>query len=284
MKMIDILKLDKIKERHFEYCKSLRPQNGKKFRDENIIYQLCCENPFDFTNSSIPLKQDYIKFLYSIIDYSGAYENFRRREDWGGVELLKVLEVDICPYCGINYFSTVSKEKQKEIAVATFDHYLPQSKYKFLALNLYNLIPCCKNCNSTFKRADETPVLNPFFHSIEDEIDFRIKENSILDELINNKSEINIEIKYDATNNLAKQHKEILFLEERYNYFRNIAKSIIYKRQKYNKEYLKSIKDLDIGLSEEQMENLLISQDIFGDSEPFQKFKKDIWMQLNSYL
>lgn len=66
------------------------------------------------------------------------------------LELSKVVRV--CPYCNAEtvYAYKVSGGKFK-IVKSSFDHYFPQARYPFLALSLYNLIPACSRCNTSFK-------------------------------------------------------------------------------------------------------------------------------------
>lgn len=45
MKQIDVKKLEKIKDKHLEYCRNLIP--GIEL---DICELLCCKDPFDFTN------------------------------------------------------------------------------------------------------------------------------------------------------------------------------------------------------------------------------------------
>lgn len=290
MKKIDIKKIEQIKEKHFNYCKTLKPFNHKKI-DEEVCYLLCCENPFNFEQVDCKnkdykyIKKDYYKYVGDeSISYESQYTSFRtqteRNMEWNGVKLIEHLGIDVCPYCGLNYISTVNKENGKCITTATFDHYLPKSKYKFLALNLYNLIPVCKNCNSTFKGAEEKRIINPYFDAVEDNITFNIK--NLLKQILNNNVEPEIEILYDPTDEKIENHCNILLLYERYNYFKNLIKSLIYKRCKYNKNYLKQIKDILADFSILQFEKSLIVQDILSKNEPFLKFKKDIWKQLSS--
>lgn len=251
MKRIDVRKIEEIRKRHFDYCMGLAPQNNQKLKDENICWRLCCENPFDFTNTNPKnlrhkyLRQEYWEFVDSDINYEKYYASFRtpekaplRNKKWNGIELLKSLKVDVCPYYGLNYISPISKRGNKVRAVATLDHYLPKSQYKFLALNLYNLIPSCKNCNSTFKRSDARPVVHPFFEALEDNITFYLKSKSIIEELFNQESKPEIGILYDINNQLLHNHNDVLSLETRYNYFSNLVKSLIIKRHRYNYSYL----------------------------------------------
>ncbi|TAE25548.1 MAG: hypothetical protein EAZ91_18850 [Cytophagales bacterium] len=59
-----------------------------------------------------------------------------------------------CPFCGIN---DVMSEKLP--ARDAYDHYLPKDSYPFNTINLRNLVPACKTCNSSFKLAYD-PIKN----------------------------------------------------------------------------------------------------------------------------
>lgn len=59
-----------------------------------------------------------------------------------------------CPLCGHGQ-------------VRTLDHHLPQHQYHALAVNPLNLVPACRDCNTTkLDRDDDT--LNPYFDDIQD--------------------------------------------------------------------------------------------------------------------
>lgn len=291
MKQIDVKKLEKIKDKHLEYCRNLIPDI-----EPDICELLCCKDPFDFTNINPEnpknkyLKKDYWNFVDGNIDYEKFYTSFRsphcapkRNKDWNGIELLKAIEVDVCPYCGMNYISSISKDKKSGNirAVATFDHYLPKADYKFLALNLYNLIPSCKNCNSTFKLKNSKHIINPFLAEVEQRLTFYIDCKNIIKEILKTENKPQIDIIYDPSDELVKNHVNVLSLKERYNYFSNIAKSLIIKRYKYNNSFLTKLENIFKNFSKIQFEQDIIKQDIISKDEVFSKFKSDIWKQLS---
>mgnify|MGYP000006537395 CR=1 FL=1 len=58
--------------------------------------------------------------------------------------VLNSLNLSVCPYCNRQYiFGTDNNRK----VGAQFDHFYSKSKYPYLALSFYNLIPCCPTCN-----------------------------------------------------------------------------------------------------------------------------------------
>lgn len=295
MRKIDSAKIEQIKEKHFEYCIKLRPSQRRKI-DEHICRLLCCENPFDFNNFNSA--QDDFKFLNSqywefikenpTISYENQYTYFRTQTEenasWNGVKLLEELGVDVCPYCGLNYISSVEKKNGEIITIATFDHYLPKSgKYASLALNLYNLIPSCKNCNSTFKGSNEQRIINPYFHALEDYITFHINNDNLIEYILDNKIAPRVEVLYDPSNETVDNHCNILSISDRYNNFKNLLKTLILKRYRYNKKYLEELENVLDNFSRTQFEKDIIKQDTFSSDEIFSKLKTDIWNQISDY-
>lgn len=311
MKKIDIKKIDnKIIKLHHQYCMNLIPEILEKDKknkvtkrcklDPDEVSFLCCKNPFDFNKpENNYLKDEYLKYYRHSQTYNGReisyisqYENFRSRGDgnWNGLKLIKILDVRICPYCGINYITFAEKIKngknKDEIrSIATFDHYLPKNKYPFLAMNIYNLIPCCKNCNMTFKRDREDPIIYPFRNAVEDYITFDIEEKSVIDAVLlgNIDTPVDINIIADSSEQRLKNHIQIIALNERYNDFGNLVKSLIKKRYMYSEKYLKELESYGV-YTKIQLENALVKQDILSNDEPFSKLKEDIWKKLSRQI
>ncbi len=132
------------------------------------------------------VKKKAYKILLDIFDYS----NFREgnalvirdrklywettRGVWGGFELLKHLSQTIkyCPYCNADTVYAFEKGNKTKVASA-LDHFYPKSKYPFLALSLYNLVPVCSRCNTQMKgSADMKDVANPYIEDIHRNIVF----------------------------------------------------------------------------------------------------------------
>lgn len=294
MKQLSLQNLEKIKDKHYRYCIELIEKEENKILSEEerqTVRKLCCENPFVCKGKTISLSSDFKKYINGDIDYNSYYTIFRsdNNSDWNGVKLFEALDVKVCPYCGINYLTTVEKNEGNIITTATFDHYFPKksreksNEYGFLALNLYNLIPCCRNCNSTFKLGNHKPVLNPYFYDIEQMFEFELTPQSIINELVGVDGDFEIKTKFTDTV-LCKNHNDVIAINERYKAFKNIAKTLIYKRQKYSKDYLKSLEGLDISLSNINLEEMLVKQDIFSNDEPLSKFKTDIWKQISNEI
>lgn len=82
-------------------------------------------------------------------------------------QILKILNMEVCPYCNRTFTITVEKDKTNGKGKGIrpeFDHYFPRKYYPYLAINLYNLIPACGICNK-FKSYHDTykePILYPY--------------------------------------------------------------------------------------------------------------------------
>lgn len=281
MKKINLnnIEWEYIKEQHLAYCKKLRFKN-KKNLSEKDLKKLFIENPFD---ENMKLKRGYGKYKRgkTKVNVFSQYERFRSPDtkkipNWYGAKLIKALKIDVCPYCGQQYFATIQNDVGKIIAEATFDHYYNKSENKFLALNLYNLIPVCRCCNSTYKLADNTPVVNPYIDDLGENIKFSLNNLDIPNYMNNNK----IHVIVDCYSSNAENHVNILKIKERYEYYQGIIKSIIQKRIKYSPSYIKKITE-ECNLSYDFIEASLVKQDLFSDNEPFLKFKSDIWKQIS---
>lgn len=89
---------------------------------------------------------------------------------WGGVEYLSFLDVEVCSYCND---AVLPHDTNLQ-----YDHYLNKDKYPYLRMNLYNLVPCCPNCNQyrrnniEINNFDDYPY--PYRDSIDDEARFNL--------------------------------------------------------------------------------------------------------------
>ena len=103
------------------------------------------------------LKANWENYVINIINVESKIKGFdnlydqRRREKVIGY----YRNIVICPYCGLNEPDTL-------------DHFLPKTAHPLLSITLYNLIPCCNNCNHKKKVYDSSlkPVsfFNPYLN------------------------------------------------------------------------------------------------------------------------
>lgn len=115
------------------------------------------------------------------------YESFRGRigtskNRWGGAELMRKIRenIRVCPYCNADLIYAIDIEVDKSgghgpAKKSAFDHFYPRSRYPFLALSIYNLIPSCYRCNSQYKNDQFLKILkmpHPYLDDIDELAEF----------------------------------------------------------------------------------------------------------------
>lgn len=114
--------------------------------------------------------------LIEIYGYGNRFRDNVNRGLWLAQQLNQ-LNYKACPYCNAQYTIITTKESDRLIAKFQFDHFFPKSRYPYLSISLYNLIPSCANCNVT-KSAKELSLdkhHHPYFMSIGDYAKFKLK-------------------------------------------------------------------------------------------------------------
>lgn len=82
-----------------------------------------------------------------------------------------VKRVKVCPYCNADSVYVLEVDERDKTYKSAFDHFYPKSRYPFLGLSLYNLIPSCHRCNSTFKQdryAEALETYHPYVDDLDD--------------------------------------------------------------------------------------------------------------------
>lgn len=98
-------------------------------------------------------------------EFERVYTNFSNRKF--GHQWAERLGVTVCPYCNRSYIFTVEKDARNGKVRPQYDHFFPKSKYPYLAVSMYNLIPSCAVCNSGKSDKDnfkdqKVQYLNPY--------------------------------------------------------------------------------------------------------------------------
>ncbi len=75
-------------------------------------------------------------------------------------ELKSLALLSRCPFCGVGQ-------------VSTLDHYLPKDKFPTFSVLPYNLVACCKDCNTgkltSYSTSPNTQVLHPYYDNFTQE-------------------------------------------------------------------------------------------------------------------
>lgn len=104
--------------------------------------------------------------LLSIVDDLFSYGKLSDSTDHGAYALMQQYNQRICPYCQmhhVNFYVSSSLKLRPAL-----DHFYPESKYPYLGVSLFNLVPACEQCNSRVKLANDPLAINlahPFDHA-----------------------------------------------------------------------------------------------------------------------
>lgn len=180
-------------------------------------------------------------------------------------QILKILDIDVCPYCNRTFTVTVEKSKMNGKGKGVrpeFDHYFPRKYYPYLSVNFYNLIPACGICNK-FKSYHDTyknPILYPYEEGFGTEYvftsypqsgsmlylrkfiaqeDFRLRIEPNLKQIYKNDI-LSVKEREELEKRIAMSIK-ILHLEEIYMAHLDFAADILKNRYIYSEEYIRML-------------------------------------------
>lgn len=244
---------------------------GDKKKLINIIQKV--EN-FTINNKICNESSDYA--LYH--EFEDLYKKFTNRilgKSWA-----KNIGVSICPYCNRLFTDTIEDGGVRP----QYDHYFPKSKYPYLSISMYNLVPCCSLCNS--KKGSTDTYLNSFIYPFEDEygynIYFKVKEGSDIFSNIGlmEKEDIKLEIicnnvnLRDTVDNTNARLKIVELYENRSEY---INRLLFLKYNIYVEDYINSLKSLN-GFN--QLDSSTLDFLIYGKYLEKDNWDKDILSKL----
>ena len=257
-------------------------QNINK-KDKDEIKESIKNSKYNFSQKTI---DDIVTIIYdkwkidkqSIIDKIGKGEFL---DYWCAYLFVYLIDIRVCPYCNRQYITPVLKKDGK--MRGDLDHFLPKSKYPYLSMSIYNLIPVCKFCNSSFKGTEEFEEddLNPYEDSFDDYVKFCFDMDL--------ESNIDIKIKkYDDNNSNVDNYINMFKLNDQYQYHTNKVEELIYKRLMYSEEYINDIRDKFFGssISTQQLKEIIVgytSEKSKINDEPLSKLKRDIVSQLKFF-
>ena len=186
-------------------------------------------------------KEFYDRF-FKIFDYDSFVKG---NEDWGAYQLTKSLDCNVCPYCNKNYIHTIQAFAGK--SRPELDHYYPKSRFPFLALSLYNLIPSCHTCNSSLKGSIDfynNSHIHPYNDNLTEMIKFTmvIADNEVSGDVIPAVDDFSINIEINTTDDKNKEKIlnsiETFLIKEQYNLHKDIAREILQRIVYYNESRL----------------------------------------------
>jgi uncharacterized protein (TIGR02646 family) len=229
-------------ENHSKYSISELNENIKNCFNENWdLEKLILAKPKELEELTLIYKKVDFKFFGTLYDYFNQKDKFKFYDkDYTAYELIKSLNINICPYCNRNGIHNLKKSKKR---TSELDHFHPQSKYPFLAISFYNLIPSCKVCNKIKLDKDNKKYINPY----DDRFDFnknmkftlKIKDSSFIF------SEDGFELKYKFAKDVSSDEKRRIAnnrkdfeLKDLYSNHKDIVLELIQKREIYPDSYI----------------------------------------------
>lgn len=264
----------------------------KVFFDKLIISDIDVLNEYRIRfedwgwNREISDKEDFRNELLEIF----GYENRFRKNKSRGIWLAQMLNIKSCPYCNAQYTIIVKDSIGRDKTKFQFDHFFAKSKYPYLSVSLYNLIPACASCNLTKNNKDLN--LNDHYHPYFNDLDIKSKfylkydpdpKKLTINEIKYQKLEIQFVPKYLDPDKIIKEHDKIYDITGVYNRHQDIAEDLLTSAILYSsaKIHYSSIRGLFP--SQELYKRYLIGtyikkQDIL--KRPLTKFRQDIAKQL----
>lgn len=250
--------------------------NERNFRDDIVLCApLNLEKEIELFNEHFPR-----------IDYkAGAWCDFmkymiRQYEKVRKEILQKVLislNLSVCPYCNRQYiFGTDNSRK----VGAQFDHFYSKSKYPYLALSFYNLIPCCPTCNKA--KGEDHIKINPYIEGFDN--NGRLLIDSPLNCILKN---TDWDVIFDS-NDKCKTNIQAFALDELYKKHKDYAYELVLKAVANQKEYFNALKSSfrELGISDELIDKILWGNYIEEDKlskRPLSKMTLDIINQFKNF-
>lgn len=192
----------------------------------------------DFNEDVLKIKakwEIYSKRINEIFNYK-KFTNSNDDSGWNAYEFVIQLGVTVCPYCNRQFINTLFKKEKK--ARAVIDHFFAKSLYPYLALSLYNLIPCCYFCNSTFKGDQDFyknesiyPYEEGFFNGAKFTTDFKDDRPYDYKYLLGLSDNFKLEIKILSSDpkeiKKINRSRDIFALDEMYSFHKDYVKDLI---------------------------------------------------------
>lgn len=214
--------------------------------------------------------------------FEDQYKNFRSIEcidgKWGGRTFVESLDLRTCPYCNRNFIDTYKIDGNNEIRDnAQIDHFFPKEKYPYFSISLYNLIPCCAQCNH-IKSNNMKEIVYPYSDTINDAMNFKIDflediKNNIdnIDVLYGKSDKFNISINLNNIDNKIANNVEIFKLDKLYETHKEHVKNLIKKSIVYNETTINELYDQYPNLFKDESEIKEIIFNTYRNSDNFNK-------------
>lgn len=246
------------------------------------------------------------------------YDYFSDSKGWNAYLFQKDLEIEVCPYCATQNIFLYKNDLilKKGQTRGVLDHFFDKGTYPFLAVSLYNLVPCCKVCNSDMKGIKKFGLAShysPYEIEVHNFMKFKIELVTKREELIafnaiqgtqtceksidyfgiftGDNQDFNLKIDYkaapDSIRSKIKGNLEVFNLERLYNlYHKKNIQNKLKKLYVYDQAYRNSLKDSFnvFWNSEIDFENDLYDSESLDNKKILNKLSRDILKSERKYL
>lgn len=172
----------------------------------------------------------------------------------------------------------------------TLDHLLPQSKYPYFSLCLYNLVPSCYSCNSKFKKVIEFDIdsnltyISPTSedHDFNGCFSFKIFYSKRFMDL---KNEQDFELRKDikGQEKHVQKYLKMFKIMGRYAAHKQQILELIEKMKNYPESKIQEL-FRQTGLPKSEIRKMIFGKDLYEaefDGQAFVKFRRDIAKNIN---
>ncbi|MET3538229.1 HNH endonuclease [Chryseobacterium limigenitum] len=226
---------------------------------------------------------DFGTKLLECFGYKDRFRDGKTRGIW----LAEKINLKSCCYCNAQYGITIKGKK----ALFQFDHFFPKTKYPYLSISLYNLIPSCANCNNTKNRTDLNleEYFHPYFNNLSDLAKFHLEYDPdprkifTFKELKKQNLKVNFIAKAVDTFDIVSKHNELYSIEDIYNCHHDIADEILMKSIIYTQKLIKNHLKIDGLFPDKKTYLRYLFSNYINESEihnrPLSKFTQDLLKQ-----
>ncbi len=172
-----------------------------------------------------------------IREYSEHHTDEKNYEIYNDVRKVWAKELvkyttSVCPYCNRNYIANFSDYG----TTVELDHFFPKTKYPYLAINIYNLIPSCHTCNH--QKNEKKLKIYPYKDSLNNYILFTYTVHKLPLKIDNIK--LNLKIINNTRKNRKKvnNYNNILHISDLYQNHKDTVLELIQKREIYPDSYI----------------------------------------------
>ena len=280
-----------IEKNHYSVYKSFIDDVGKREKDS------CGKSIPSFSDKIIKalgyesFSSGNPKFTTEAGEKRAKHQTRKNSVNWCAYDFTWSLGISVCPYCNRAYVNTYCTETGK--TRPDLDHFLPKSKYPYLSMSIYNLVPSCNVCNSSLKGQRDfnfDEYISPYDNSMEDGlVTFSYKPQDY-EELVGlDENSLEILLEYDkerqSDSKRLANNCGVFEIQGLYRNHVNVVKNMLYKRHIYSDEQIDSLYNAYKNLfkSREECEALLF--DIPSKEEVkntvLGKLKRDIYDEIS---